>query len=252
MYHSKNKLKNLVTSDWIRINPKHLASYRERNHVQIVFLSNEVQPMALERDDRRYAVIWTPQKYEVSVYHAILAEIADGGIAALHDYLLNLELGDFGPATLPPTTDAKRDLIELGLDSSERFFNEWRDGYLPIPRISCRSEDLYSAYRHWCALQGVGKPAQLSTLVGTLSKRPGVRKGRHQHFKNFSQTVTTQSVILTPPDAPRPEGLQALADSINAFNKDLKAWKDEHAALAPKAAGVGRAEPPKGGDDEPF
>src|SRR5574337_192916 len=77
MYHAKNKLKGLITSDWVRINPKHIASYRERNHVQVVFLSNEVQPMALERDDRRYAVIWTPGRYDEAFYNAVLAEIED-------------------------------------------------------------------------------------------------------------------------------------------------------------------------------
>lgn len=255
MYHSKNKLKNLVTGDWIRINPKHLASYRERNHVQIVFLSNEVQPMALERDDRRYAVIWTPPKWEAAMYNAVLAEIDAGGIAALHDYLLRLDLGDFGPASLPPMTEAKRDLVELGLDSSERFFNDWREGYLPLPRRTCRSEDLYTAYRHHCVLQGVGKPAQMSTFVGTVSKRPGVQKGRHQHYKNHSQ-IATQSVLITPPGATRPDGLQALADSINAFAAALKDWRDESNAMAPKAgkaaAGSAPPAPPVEDDDAPF
>ena len=255
MYHSKNKLKGLVTGDWIRINPKHLASYRERNHVQIVFLSNEVQPMALERDDRRYAVIWTPQKYAESVYNEVLREIDAGGIAALHQHLLELDLGDFGPATLPPTTQAKADLIELGLDSSERFYNEWADGYLPIPRITCRSEDLYSAYRHWCGMQGVGKPAQLSTFIGTVSKRPGVQKGRHQHYKNLSITVTTQSVCITPPGVEKSLDRQLLADSINEFNKALKDWKDEitstetHAER--KAGKPGGRRPAPAADDLP-
>jgi putative DNA primase/helicase len=272
MYHSKNKLKGLITSDWIRINPKHLASYRERNHVQVVFLSNEVQPMALERDDRRYAVIWTPPKYEADIYNQVIAEINGGGIAALHDYLLKLDLGDFGPATLPPVTQAKKDLIELGLDSSERFFNEWQDRHLPLSVVACRSEDLYSAYRHWCGLNGVGKPAQLSTFIGTVAKRPGVQKGRHQHYKNFSKTVEMQSVVITPAGAPRPEGKELLADSINDFNTSLKAWKDEvtaegthgerkaeragQAPTKPRQAVNRRVDPPPetftGDDDEPY
>ena len=255
MYHSKNKLKGLVTGDWIRINPKHLASYRERNHIQIVFLSNEYQPMALEQDDRRYAVIYTPPKQDPAIYNQVLREIDAGGIAALHDYLLNLDLGDFGPASLPPTTQAKKDLIELGLDSSIRFFNEWVDGYVPLPKLTCRSEDLYSAYRHWCGIQGVSKPAQLSTFVGAISKQQGVQKGRHQHFKNFSVTVTTQSVCITPPGVEKVIGLQPLADSINDFNKGLKDWKDEvsttetHGELKAAKGGKRRAAPPE--DDMP-
>lgn len=229
MYHAKNKLKTLITTDMVRVNPKNMTPHYERFHANLVFLSNEVQPMALERDDRRYAVIWTPPKHEAAFYNAVLAEIAEGGAAALHHELLRVDLADFGPATLPPVTAAKRDLVDLGMDSSERFFNEWRDGYLPVPLRTCRSEDLYGAYRHWCGAQGVGKPAQLSTFIGAIAKRPGVRKGRHQHFKNQSLTVAVQSVLVTPPDRQRPEGLKPLADSINAFSEALKAWKDETA-----------------------
>ena len=259
MFHIKNKLKGLITGDWIRINPKHLASYRERNHCQVVFLSNEVQPAALERDDRRHGVIWTPAKYDASLYNAVLEEVANDGVAALHHHLLTLDLGDFGPATLPPVTEAKRDLIELGLDSSERFYNEWVSGYLPIPRQSCRSEDFYQAYRHWCSINGVGKPAQLSTFTGTISKRPGVTKGRHQHFKNYSKTVETQSVVITPPGASRPDGKEALSKAINGFNEALKAWREEHQAMQPRGQG-GKPQdpddippaPPRGlgGDDD--
>lgn len=237
MYHAKNKLKGLVTSDWIRINPKHLASHRERNHVQIVFLSNEVQPMALERDDRRYAVIWTPVKWDADFYNAVLAEIHDGGVAALHHHLLHMDLGDFGPATLPPFTQAKAELIELGLDSSERFYIDWIDRHLPLPLCTCRTEDLYTAYRSvWCSVQGVSKPAQLSTFIGTLSKRPGVSKERVRHNKHYSQTVETQSMTITPPGATLPIGAQPIADAINKFAEALRTWRDES-----QSAGMGKS-----------
>jgi putative DNA primase/helicase len=236
MFQAKNKLKTLVTSDWITINPKFVARYRERNHVNLVFLSNEVQPMALERDDRRYAVIWTPPKWEEAMYNAVLAEIRDGGVAALHDYLLQLDLGDFGPATLPPMTQAKEDLIELGMDSSERFYVEWTKGYTPLPAVTVRTEDLYDGYKHWCGRQGVMKPAQLSTFVGNVSKRPGVRKGRERHFLNHSQRIV-QSMLIAPPGCELKASPQQLADGINQFNKALHDWKK-----------------PNGGevDDQPF
>jgi putative DNA primase/helicase len=256
MFHAKNKLKGLVTSDWIRINPKFVASYRERNHVNLVFLSNEVQPMALERDDRRYAVIWTPGKWDADMYNAVLREIRDGGIAALHHHLLHLPLGDFGPATLPPMTQAKADLVELGMDSSERFFLEWTKGFLPLPVVAVRTDDLYGAYRHWCTLQGVSKPAQLVTCVGAWAKRPGVRKERMQHFKNYSHQQLTQSMVLMAGEVVRPEGRQQLADDINGFNEAAKKWRDESTAAVKRpgheAAPAGGRAHSAGGDDEPF
>lgn len=134
LYHTKNKIKGLITGDTIRINPKHVTGYTEANHVNIVFMSNEVQPLVLEQDDRRFAVIWTPEKLDQDFYEDVKEEIDSGGIAALHDYLLNVDLGDFKPWTLPPMTQAKADLITLGLDSTERFIRAWLAGDLePIP-----------------------------------------------------------------------------------------------------------------------
>lgn len=226
LYHTKNKLKGLVTGTEIRINPKNVGSYFETNHLNLVFLSNEPQPMVLERDDRRYCVIWTPPKLDPAFYNEVLAEIDAGGVEALHHYLLHLDLGDFGPATLPPTTTAKQELIELSLDSSERFWNEWLRKELPLPVTATRTEDLYAAYRHWCVAQGVAKPAQLSTFVGSLSKRPGARKERARHFKNRSRTVQAQSTVLYPPGADVGLDMDALSDHLATFSEAVHIWRN--------------------------
>jgi putative DNA primase/helicase len=237
MYHAKNKLKTLITSDRIRINPKNLASHYERNHANLVFLSNEIQPMALERDDRRYAVIWTPAKLDAGFYNAVLGEIRDGGIPALHDYLLSLDLADFGPATLPPMTTAKRDLIELGMESTERFYVDWTSKYLPLPVVSVRTEDLYEAYRHWAHRNGVAKLAQMATFIGSISKRPGVRKARERHYEGYSHQKIVQSTCIHPPGVQPPGAADMLASSINAFNEAAKAWRDAAAASSSRPTG---------------
>lgn len=225
LYHTKNKLKGMVTGTELRINPKNVGAYFERNHLNLTFLSNEPQPMVLERDDRRYCVIWTPPKLEEAQYHAILAEIEAGGVAALHDHLLKLDLGTFGPGTLPPMTQAKADLIELSLDNSEQFWNEWLRHELPLPICAVRTEDLYDAYRHWCGKQGVAKPAMQKTFVGALSKRPGVRKARVRHWVNYSRTLQAQSTVMWPPGADRDSGMEELSDHLANFASSMERWK---------------------------
>jgi hypothetical protein len=54
LWHLKNKLKGIVTGTLIRINSKNVTAWEESNHVNLVFLSNERQPVAVESDDRRY------------------------------------------------------------------------------------------------------------------------------------------------------------------------------------------------------
>jgi putative DNA primase/helicase len=256
MYSSKNKIKTLITTDSIRINPKGLATYVEVNHANLVFLSNEDQPMALERDDRRYAVMWTPQKNDADFYNQVLAEIRAGGIAALHDYLLRLDLGDFGPATLPPMTAAKVDLIEMGMGSAESFYVDWIGKNIPLPLVMCRTEDLFEAYRFYCLRQGVHKAASMKTFSGALSKRPGVVKEKRQHFKNYSHQVLTQSAVMAPAGARDPQGRQELSDDINTFNEALRAWKAEttpgRRADGDDSPAGSSSPPPRMDDDEPY
>lgn len=176
LYHIKNKLKAFITGEWIRINPKNMAAYEERNHVNMVFLSNESMPVVLEEDDRRHAVIWTPAKLSRDFYAGVQREIESGGVEALHDYLLHLDLGDFTNATLPPMTDAKRELIDLSLDSPSRFMLAFESGDVDgfpgkhAPRLlsPMLSQDLYELYCAWCAkvgLKALNQPRLANALM---------------------------------------------------------------------------------------
>lgn len=226
LYHTKNKLKSLITGEWIRINPKNIGAYDERNHVNLVFLSNETQPLVLERDDRRYTVIWTPAKLTRDFYQEVLDEIRAGGIAALHDYLLNIPLGDFGTGTEPPMTKAKADLIELGKDSTERFWDEWIAGNLPVPATAAKTDDLYNAYRHYCSREGVQKPAQSNTFIGNIAKRPGAVKCRKRFYENLTVATVVQAMVIYPPGADPAMPIHELTEAIVEFAGSLNAWRD--------------------------
>jgi hypothetical protein len=139
-------------------------------------------------------------------------------------------------------TQAKRDLIELGLDSTERFWIEWIEGRLGLPVGPVRTEDLYKAYRHDCQTSGVAKPAQLATMVGALSKRPGARKARERHWKNHSRTVDAQSMVLYPPGAETNLSREELSDALANFGVAVDKLVNPKRGL-----GGGHA-----GDDEGF
>ena len=175
VYHLKNKLKALITGDRIRINPKNIQAYEEDNHANMVFLSNEAMPVVLEEDDRRHAVIWTPVKLPASFYGDVMAEIAGGGTAALHHYLLSLDLGDFTNGSHPPMTDAKRELIGLSVDSPERFFDQLLGNDIPglKPRPAL-SKEWYEAYKLWCSKEGIKNPAPSHKFINALVRKRDV------------------------------------------------------------------------------
>jgi putative DNA primase/helicase len=133
MWHIKNELKELVTGEWIRVNPKNIAAYRQRNQINIVYLSNENQPLPLENDDRRHLVIYTPPNLSEEYYDELFIEIENGGIEAFYDYLLHYDLTGFHPKKRPPMTTAKEKLIALSSPSEVRFATDWLKGELRLP-----------------------------------------------------------------------------------------------------------------------
>ncbi|WP_025041010.1 DUF5906 domain-containing protein [Nitrosospira briensis] len=154
LYHHKNKLKGFITGETIQINTKMMPLRTEANHVNVVFLSNEHQPLALEEGDRRYFVVYTPQMRADDLYQRVADAMRAGAIEAFYRHLLSLDLTGFTEFDIPPMTRAKKDLIELGLKPPERFVREWLNGYLPLPLKVCSAGQLYQAFRRWCALTG--------------------------------------------------------------------------------------------------
>lgn len=202
LFHTKNKLKAFITGDWIRINPKNMAAHEERNHVNIVFLSNETQPLVLERDDRRYCVIWTPGKLPRDVYQDVNNEILAGGIAALHHYLLHLDLGDFKPWSEPPMTRAKTELIDFSMDSVDLFIHEWRSGESGFRFIPCLPMDLYGAYARWCKKNGESWPRNKKEFLGKIKKLAGWTSEPRLLFENASHVGERHGkrIIIQPPE----------------------------------------------------
>ena len=233
LYHVKNKLKSFITGDWIRINPKNLMAYEERNHVNLVFLSNERMPVVLEEDDRRHAVIWTPEKATKDFYESVAKEKSAGGVAALHDYLLHVELGDFNEHTPPPMTLAKQELIDLSKDTINRFYEEWHighiDGFIKMPVLS---EDLYELYKIWCGKQGV-KPGSLIKMVDMMLKRLGCQK-RRCRFVWTASSVNHPKTFIFPEDClVAPEGMTEggwLGRCVSEFHEHLGNYRGRNYA----------------------
>lgn len=170
LFHQKNKLKAFITGETICINTKMLPLRNERNQVNVVFLSNEMVPLALEETDRRYFVVYTPPRRADDLYARTSACLAQGGREAFLHRLMTLDLGDATEFDIPPMTQAKRNLIDLGLKPAERFASEWTGGFLPLPLQVCSAEQLYRIFRRWCASTGERFAPQQKTFTEQVNK----------------------------------------------------------------------------------
>jgi putative DNA primase/helicase len=220
MWHIKNELKELITGEWIRVNPKNIAAYRQRNQVNVVFLSNENQPLPIDNDDRRHCVIWTPPQLSEEAYDDVFAELESGGVAAFYHYLLNYDLGDFHPKKRPPMTDAKRSLIALSSPSEHRFIQEWIGGDTDMPVVPCFSSDLYAAYLKWCRTNGEARPRASNMFHGSVARLPGWEKKKARCYENYHCNGST---IIRPFVIPPLQALQANKTAMPE-NEDQAVW----------------------------
>lgn len=214
LVHNKNRLKALITSPTVQINPKNLTRREEKNQMNIAFLSNELQPLALDNSDRRYLVAYTPRAKEPEYYRKLGEWRDNGGAEAFYEYLLRYPLGDFHAYTPAPMTEAKSALIAINRKSPELFWEEWSGGELDLPYMACGVSQAYQAYLKWCQrtgdrypfkqgqftptllrfAEGQGKPARVKAMNVT---RPGAAK-------KTERVLLVAEPVLRAPDA-KPE-----------------------------------------------
>ncbi|MFZ6724691.1 DUF5906 domain-containing protein [Undibacterium sp. MH2W] len=225
MRQMKGRLKQITANETISINPKNLSQREERNHINFAFLSNETQPLALDKSDRRYLVVWTPPKQSAEFYRQVADQMENGGNEAFYHFLLNLDIGDFNPHTKPIMTEAKRDLIELGLSPSERFFHDWSSQNIPIPFVSCTAQQLYDAFLRWCTLHGERFPPSQSKFGRDLKRVAGSQMQTSPVNVTFGASKR-QLVCYWVGDPPEGKSREAWINASSAlFEKDLDAYR---------------------------
>lgn len=223
MWHIKNELKELVTGEWIRVNPKNIAAYRQKNQVNVAYLSNENQPLPIENDDRRHCVIYTPPMLDEKFYDEVFFELENGGVEAFYHYLLHLDLGDFHPKKRPPMTQAKKELISLSMPSDMRFISDWISGDTQWPVVPCASGDLYAAYMRWCRLNGESRPRPSNQFHGAVARQPGwCKKKARVYISSQCKGATKLEYVVIPPDSI----LQA-AGTEKQPTRDMVSWLSE-------------------------
>lgn len=171
MYHRKDALKMIVTEEkGFPIRGMHMATRWERNAANIVFLSNQRIPLALEDGDRRHMVVYTPMAADDELYLAVRDFLRADGLRKWLHYLMTYPLGDFGQHTKPPLTKDKQRLIQANWRAPARFAHEWLEGYLDLPLVPCSGDQAYRAFQRWCYLAGEKFPPNRDTFTEDVNR----------------------------------------------------------------------------------
>ena len=151
-YNQVGKIKHLITGKTVRMESKFINGWEESNHMNAVFLSNEILQWTISDSDRRFLVMWPETTLPECKQKAIGRELNNGGVAALYAWLLDVELGDFNERTRPPGTAPRERLVALSRAAWQTFLHLWRVGELGNDLWgACLGSDLYALFIEWCA-----------------------------------------------------------------------------------------------------
>lgn len=210
LVHNKNRLKALITSPTVQINPKNLPRREEANHMNVGFLSNEIMPLALDNSDRRYCVIYTPRAKDFSYYKCLGEWRDEGGTEAFYHFLLTYPLVDFDPYAPAPSTAAKRDLIDINRKTPERFWLAWSGGEIDLPYHPCTVGQAYRAYLKYAQRVGDRFPVQQSMFTRMVLR---ISEGEGRPAREKVMALETEGVrksermfLTLDPPADRKQG----------------------------------------------
>lgn len=224
----KGILKNIITGKTIRINEKHVAERVEKNHINLVFLSNSSIPLELDQGDRRYLVLKNFKVPDQQYFTDLFDEINNGGIEAFREYLLKLPLNGFNAHTKPPLNDDKQELIDISLPNPLLFYKEWEAGELDAPYSSCAKADLFTVYRRWCVARN--EFAKRDRDFSVELRRYLLDARKDLSYPDARAPRKTVRVWITPEDqqmmATDPHGLTRLQNNINQFKQRVSPAND--------------------------
>jgi hypothetical protein len=120
-----NRLKPIIAAppEMITVNRKNLHPYDMANRALVLAFSNDLLPITLSSDDRRWFVIWSSAP---RMDAAAAAEMWDWyknrhGFAQIAQWLYARDVSKFNPGAAPPMTDPKANLVEHSMSMAESF-----------------------------------------------------------------------------------------------------------------------------------
>jgi hypothetical protein len=177
---SKGRVKSLITSPTLMVEPKFVGKYEAKNSLMVVFSSNETAALPIDEDDRRILVLEVARAHakDRSWFQALRDALDAGELAAFVYDALAADLSGFdrtavprtaaraalAAATASPEDDFVRHTLETGSLPYDAFAhtqraanpnNLWLSGRVAVP-----TDKLHDAYLEFMARRHKNKLAR--------------------------------------------------------------------------------------------
>jgi len=113
-FSNKEKIKNIITEEKTIIREKYISQYDQTNYLRLFILSNNLNPIEISHDDRRFCVLKAHHKKPGKEYFDALHAMKDDErqMELLYNYIMNWDISTFDPRNDRPKTDAYNNMKE--------------------------------------------------------------------------------------------------------------------------------------------
>lgn len=141
-----NRLKPVITDDFLRIRLMHTNPYSTPNFLNLLCFTNHEDALPIETGDRRWLVVFSDAAPQDEAYYERLFAILDGdGPAAVKHFLQQRQIG-LKPKGVAPTTLGKAEMRRLSLGEAEQYLAELlEENAAPFDFDLVRLDDLVDA-----------------------------------------------------------------------------------------------------------
>ena len=202
-YSNKENLKDLITAPHKNINEKNMKPYTETNYIRIIIFSNNLSPVEIPHDDRRYCVFKCGKKKSKLYYNKMYDYLRNPeALEQLTGFFKEVDIKEYEPTDRPITT-AYNDMKESNLHpiykylyelfKTEEFKTEFEDSIKTHKKtglICVPPEDFRSGFKYYLENNGSGHIRHdyktlklLLNDLGVLSKE--IKIGGCKNRKNY-------------------------------------------------------------------
>jgi len=169
-YSNKEQIKNLITEETTIIREKYISQYEQTNYIRLMILSNNLNPIEISHDDRRFVVFKSHYKKPNAQYFDKLYDLLDNDehMELLFNMLMKHDITNFKPSEHRPKTDAYENMKQHNTNPLYKFMsycfvNKKFNNHFNHDEVKTKitnltyyvkSSDLNSAYKDYLATIG--------------------------------------------------------------------------------------------------
>lgn len=98
------ELKTLITESRVRVNAKYARTYETNNCANFLLLSNKLSALRLEKNSRRFFVVYNNEAPKAKEYYNALFNAIENGAGWIYDHLMSVDLSAFDAHGAAPET----------------------------------------------------------------------------------------------------------------------------------------------------